>query len=341
MSKFLLVFITIIFLASNIIYSQTEAETEENLGLINWISLEKAEELNKTQPRPILLDFYTDWCGWCKHMNKTTYSNPNLAAYINERFYAVRFDGETKDTVSWQGKQYVNNGTGKRPPHDFAKEFMEGKMSYPTTVFMSADYKIKYRVPGYLDSKKIEPFLVYFVEHIFGSTTYNDFSKSWDRAFIDSTNTDTIHWHNITEAINLNKVTKKKMIIYVSTDWCNSCKVMKKADFTDTIISKYINENYYLVDFNPESNDTFTLNNKTYTKTAKDHFHPFITDVQGSRIMLPSLIFVDEKGAILSSVPFYRTAYALEPVLHFFGNDNYKTTQWEPFYKDFKYSIVK
>jgi len=50
---------------------------------INWMSFEEAYELNKTQPKKIFIDMWTYWCGWCKRMDATTFTNPVVVEYMN------------------------------------------------------------------------------------------------------------------------------------------------------------------------------------------------------------------------------------------------------------------
>ena len=68
---------------------------------------------------------------------KTTYSDPGIAAYINNWFYPVKFDAETRDTVLFRDTVYVNKDEGPRPPHEFAIKFLGERQSYPTTVFLT------------------------------------------------------------------------------------------------------------------------------------------------------------------------------------------------------------
>ena len=66
---------------------------------VHWVSFEKAVELNKKNPKPILIDVYTTWCGPCKMMSAQTFGNEKIANYLNKNYYCVKFDAETFDTV--------------------------------------------------------------------------------------------------------------------------------------------------------------------------------------------------------------------------------------------------
>ena len=73
---------------------------------VNWISFEEAMELQKINPKNIMMDVYTKWCGPCKLMDKNTFDNPLIAKFLNENFYAVKFNAEGTDKVAYQGKVY-------------------------------------------------------------------------------------------------------------------------------------------------------------------------------------------------------------------------------------------
>ena len=74
---------------------------------IEWMKFEDAIAANAQNPKMLIIDVYTDWCGWCKKMDKETFTDPTVIAHINENFYAVKLNAEnTKRSFDFMGKTY-------------------------------------------------------------------------------------------------------------------------------------------------------------------------------------------------------------------------------------------
>nr|WP_321411606.1 DUF255 domain-containing protein [uncultured Allomuricauda sp.] len=141
---------------------------------INWISWEEAVELSKTdaQPKKIFVDVYTDWCGWCKKMDQNTFQNPEVSKYMQDNFYMVKMDAEGKDPIEYQGKTFKYVPSGRRGYHELAAALLQGKMSYPTVVFLDEELNMLSPVPGY---QQVNPFMQ--IAKYFGDNIYKD--KDW------------------------------------------------------------------------------------------------------------------------------------------------------------------
>lgn len=141
---------------------------------VTWLSLEEAAKLAETDktPKKMFIDVYTDWCGWCKKMDKDTFQNAEVAAYMEKNFYMVKLDGEGKDPIEFKGKTYNFVKSGRNGYHEFAAALMQGKLSYPTTIFLDEKMNMLSPVPGY---QKPEPFLN--IARYFGDNIY--LQKDW------------------------------------------------------------------------------------------------------------------------------------------------------------------
>lgn len=155
------------------VFSQKQTETKATA--IKWYSFEEAIKLNKEYPKKkIFVDVYTDWCGWCKRMDATTFSQPDIIEYMNANFYAVKLDAERKDSLIIDDKLFINpNPTGNRSTHQIAEMLLNGRMSYPSYVFLDEMSRPITVVPGFVEASAFEPIIHYFAENEY-------FKKSWE-----------------------------------------------------------------------------------------------------------------------------------------------------------------
>lgn len=165
-----------------ICYAQNEPTglvDNEEVGEIEWLSIEEAVLRQETEPRYWIIDVYTDWCGWCKRMDATTFKDPHVAEEIKKNFYAVKFDGEAKRDITIQGKTYKFVAQGNRGYHELAAVLLNGQMSYPSIAYMGNDGNLIQTIPGFKTAEDIHPILQYFGTGSYKSTAWDEFQKNY------------------------------------------------------------------------------------------------------------------------------------------------------------------
>jgi thioredoxin-related protein len=134
-------------------------------GPIKWMNIEQAEEACRKSPRKIVVDVYTDWCGWCKKMDAEAFSDSALAAYINKKFYAVKLNAEDQNNLIFKEKVYRFNPSYKA--NDLAVLLLNGQMGYPSFVFLDEKLTPIQSLSGYQKTADFN-----FVAHYFGEGAY-------------------------------------------------------------------------------------------------------------------------------------------------------------------------
>lgn len=142
---------------------------------VKWHSVEEAASAN-IGSRLYLVDFYTDWCGYCKKMDRETFVDPTVAKIINKYYYPVKFNAESRKRFTWFGKAYEAAG-GRSRVHEFAR----GVQGYPTTVFYRADGSVFQVVPGYSTAKDYTVILWFFASGDYQRYPFDRYQRIFDK----------------------------------------------------------------------------------------------------------------------------------------------------------------
>ncbi|MDG1334200.1 MAG: DUF255 domain-containing protein [Crocinitomicaceae bacterium] len=142
--------------------TDASAESDADAPKINWLTFEEAYKLHQTEPKKWVIDVWTTWCGWCKRMDATTFSDSIVIDHVNENFYAVTMDGEYKKDIQVGERAYHFVDQGRRGYHELPAELMGGKMSYPTIIFLGDGLQNLSAIPGYKGAKDFLQIVEFF-----------------------------------------------------------------------------------------------------------------------------------------------------------------------------------
>ena len=114
---------------------------------LTWLKIEHVDSHIVKKGKPVMIDLYTSWCGWCKHMDKNTFSSPEVKKYLQENYYVVKFDAERALPIQFRGKTYGRIKDTKY--NELAVAMLNGKMAFPTIVFLDNKGAYHSTEPGY------------------------------------------------------------------------------------------------------------------------------------------------------------------------------------------------
>lgn len=162
-----------------LLFSATFSGALKAQHTLTWVSLQQAEKLMAQKPKKLFIDVYTDWCGWCKVMEQKTLQHPTISKIINQYYYPVKFNAEQKEDIVFRGKTYKYIPNGRNGYNELAAEMLQGKLSYPTIVYMDENFNIIQAIPGFYKPADIEPILKFFGTDAYKNTDWGEYLKSF------------------------------------------------------------------------------------------------------------------------------------------------------------------
>ncbi|MFQ5603157.1 MAG: thioredoxin family protein [bacterium] len=139
------------------------AKTEK----IKWYTFDKGFEQAQKENKVLVVDFYTDWCHWCKVMDKETYGNKAVIDFASENVIMAKIDAETNKKFKFLD--------GKYSGRELTRKF--GITGFPATVFIDSKGEPITRVPGYIPADKFVVILKYISGNWYNKMKFDDFAK--------------------------------------------------------------------------------------------------------------------------------------------------------------------
>lgn len=181
----------ILYLFVLVILTSFKPAARETAETINWVTMEEALELQKKNPKKIFMDVYTNWCGPCKMLDKNTFQNEDVANYVNKHYYAVKFNAEGNDALTYKDQTFGNpnydpaKANSRNSAHQFSR-FLKVN-AYPTMVFFDEQGNYITPIAGYLKPQQLELYLKLFQSDAYKDMKtqeqFNEYYKSFKSTF--------------------------------------------------------------------------------------------------------------------------------------------------------------
>ena len=131
---------------------------------IQWLSFEQLEDSLTVRPKKVFIDFYADWCAYCKKMDEAAFKDERVISKLNTEYYAVKMNAEATDTITFLGDTYVNERLGKQrnPVHQIPLLLASREnypFSLPALVLLNEYFEVAERHFEYLSPKKLHQIL--------------------------------------------------------------------------------------------------------------------------------------------------------------------------------------
>ena len=136
---------------------------------LKWRSWDVGLKESGTAKKPVLVDVYTDWCGWCKRMDRDVYGKTEVSDYLAKKFVVVKLNAESESPASYDGRPYTERS--------LATKFRVN--GYPTTIFLGTSGEHLVNVPGYVPADDFLVLLRYIGDGAYQrGITFDQFKKS-------------------------------------------------------------------------------------------------------------------------------------------------------------------
>lgn len=148
--------------------------------VIRWMTIQEMEAAQKVLPKKVVVSVYATWCRWCRQEDSVVYRNKEVAHYINQHYYAVKFNAETRTPIIFKGNEYTFNKDENVFVHQLAQYLLNGKMQYPGIVFLDEKLSLIGTQSGYTEAPYLESLLNYYGSNAYRKMPFGNFDYEFE-----------------------------------------------------------------------------------------------------------------------------------------------------------------
>ncbi|MCB9232898.1 MAG: DUF255 domain-containing protein [Bacteroidia bacterium] len=174
----LLTFLLLIFFPFTHLQAQTPDGAKEK---IEWMTFEEAMVRNQDGKKKIFIDIYTDWCGWCKKMDQSTFTDPGIIAEMNRNYLAVKLNAQQKGDITVGETVYKYEQRGSAGYHQLAVTLLDSKLKFPTCVILDERFNMLQPLPGYYNAPDLKPILSYLGDNMHQKMEFEPYKAQLNR----------------------------------------------------------------------------------------------------------------------------------------------------------------
>jgi thioredoxin-related protein len=304
---------------------------------INWMTFDEVRKEFSEVQKPVMIFLYSQKSDSSVLMQKNTFSNPEVANYINILFYPLKLDVYSEEALTFFDGRVFENTESSGNKHDLAFMLAGRNDTLPALVFFDVNAQGQ-TFYGYKNRDEIFRTLIYYAENIGTTTSYEDWEKYHTRAFPPGQEQVmtrlNVRWLPLDEAMQKHEKHPQKILLNFYDYRKVSCTVMRTQVFNDKRISDYINQHYYPINIDVFTTDTLEIFGKQYVNSGEAHnFHQLPIAALAGYMKFPAFIIIDEENNVREKFQDFYTVEALKPILEYYGSDAYKKENWKDYLK--------
>lgn len=314
-------------------FSQSKSDST-----VNWRTIAEVKQLMKTSPRPTMVFFYKPDQDTSRIMLDNTLNRKEICNYVNSRFYAVKIDVTTTDTIHWfDQKTYTCKANGA--VNDLIPMLLGEKPASPALLFLNPGSS-SFTFKGFKNRYEIRCILVYFYEEINKTTPFESWVQAYMVAYpsfgLPKSLENPIKWHTLEEALALQKKSPKGLFINWYARLNVGSTVMLFNAFEDPKVAKYLNENFYCVRLDAQTKDTLFWDKAYFNEPVKSRYNQLALKQLGENLKFPALLFFDKSLNLIVDKQYYLGTQKMQALVNYAGSGAYRNVNFEDYCKSFK-----